>query len=57
MGVAGEVLLGGPVPTWMAWGPAWVDGGYVFRQENGEPIHPRPTRPRSGTPSRGPGCR
>ena len=25
----------------MAWGPAWVDGGYVFRQENGEPIHPR----------------
>lgn len=24
----------------MAWGPAWVDSGYVFTWEDGEPIHP-----------------
>jgi integrase len=24
----------------MAWGPAWVDSGYVFTREDGEPIHP-----------------
>ncbi len=25
----------------LAWGPAWVDSGYVFTQEDGEPLHPQ----------------
>jgi integrase len=24
----------------LSWGPAYVDGGYVFTRENGEPYHP-----------------
>lgn len=24
----------------LAWGPGWVDSGYVFTDERGEPIHP-----------------
>ena len=24
----------------LAWGPAWIDSGYVHTKENGEPLHP-----------------
>ncbi len=24
----------------LAWGPAWIDSGYVFTREDGEPLHP-----------------
>lgn len=24
----------------MKWGPAWIDSGYVFTREDGEPLHP-----------------
>jgi integrase len=24
----------------LAWGAAWIDSGYVFTRENGEPLHP-----------------
>jgi integrase len=24
----------------LAWGPAWLDSGYVFTREDGEPLHP-----------------